>query len=514
MPASAKQLHLAHQLIEPLLAVRGQALDCHRPQHGPRRQRVCPVHYAEAALAHLAGRRPPRRRCRQLGERDRHRGGHLHEAWLRWRPLGTGREPARRQSGRELLCLALLCLATLHLALLCLATLHLAPVEARGHTPISAATSGNLAANPPPGRRCAAVVPITARRRLRRRKINRKRVGTHRELGKGGRQDAKAVRRAAGARQSPPQRGQKSGRRAAADSRCAHHGASHSHGNQARTRKHVRCGGTLHRLKVSPWRAAAQTPWRPAAIRSPSAGDRRTAYAHDGARSHVPMTARGCPRGSQSVARSSLAAGVPGFTEEGDDLVLAIRPRVVEGRLAVLGSERRVGALLEKALDDREVAIACTAMKCCASVTLRHMGHVREKPRGHPRGKGFGGEGSRLTFVSLTFAWASRRISTQPSYPLAEDTMSAVFPYWGDASSEGGRLQQELAGGRRAQQARRGRVCKARRAGGAAAQPAPTRLAGVWRRKALCRRPLACRGKTTRAPTRGACGGAPQDCAS
>ena len=60
--------------------------------------------------------------------------------------------------------------------------------------------------------------------------------------------------------------------------------------------------------------------------------------------------------------------------------------------------------------------------------------------------------------------------------------MSAVRPDdWGDASSEGGRLQQELAGGRRAQQARRGRVCKARRAGGAAAQPAPTReLAGLW----------------------------------
>ena len=149
-----------------------------------------------------------------------------------------------------------------------------------------------------------------------------------------------------------------SGRRAAADSRCAHHGASHSHGNQARTRKHVRCGGTLHRLKVSPWRAAGQTPWRPAAIRSPSAGDRSTAYAHDGARSHVPTTARGCPRGSQSVARSSLAAGVPGFTEEGDDLVVATLPRVVEGRLAaVLVSERRVGALLEKALDDREVAL-------------------------------------------------------------------------------------------------------------------------------------------------------------
>ena len=316
-------------------------------------------------------------------------------------------------------------------------------------------------------------MPITARRRLRRRKINRKRVGTHRELGKGGRQDAKAVRRAAGARQSPPQRGQKSGRRAAADSRCAHHGASHSHGNQARTRKHVRCVEALHRQSCAPWRAAGQTPWRPAAIRSPSAGERRTAYAHDGARSHVPTTARGCPRGSQSVARSSLAAGVPGFTEEGDDLVLAKSPREVEGRVAVLVSERRVGALLEKALDDREVAPGCATMKRCPSVTLRHTGHVREKPRGHPRGKGFGGEGSRLTSVSLTFAWASRRISTQPSYPCIEDFMSAVYPYnWGDASSEGGRLQQELAGGRRAQQARRGRVCKARRAGGAAAQPA------------------------------------------
>ena len=102
VPASAEQLHLAHQLIEPLLAVRGKALDCHRPQHGPRRQRVCPVHYAEAALAHLAGRRPPRRRCHQLGERDRRRGGRLHEAWHS--------------------------LATLHLAPLCLAPLRLAPL--------------------------------------------------------------------------------------------------------------------------------------------------------------------------------------------------------------------------------------------------------------------------------------------------------------------------------------------------------------------------------------------------
>ena len=133
VPASAEQLHLAHQLIEPLLAVRGQALDCHRPQHGPRRQRVCPVHYAEAALAHLAGRRPPRRRCRQLGERDRHRGGRLPEAWCRWRPLGNGREPARRQSGRKVLCLAPLCLSPLRLV-----PLRLVPVDARGHAQLGA----------------------------------------------------------------------------------------------------------------------------------------------------------------------------------------------------------------------------------------------------------------------------------------------------------------------------------------------------------------------------------------
>jgi hypothetical protein len=40
VPASAKQLHLAHQLVEPLLAVRAQALDCHRPQHGRQQVRV------------------------------------------------------------------------------------------------------------------------------------------------------------------------------------------------------------------------------------------------------------------------------------------------------------------------------------------------------------------------------------------------------------------------------------------------------------------------------------------
>ena len=121
---------------------------------------------------------------------------------------------------------------------------------------------------------------------------------------------------------------------------------------------------------------------------------------------------------------------IAGLIEEGDDLVLASLPRAGEGRLAPLVSERRVGALLEKALDDREVAPGCTVMERCPSViSLRHTGHVREEPRGHPRGKGFGGEGSRLTFVSLTFAWASRRISTQPSYPNIEDTMSAVDPY-------------------------------------------------------------------------------------
>ena len=202
-------------------------------------------------------------------------------------------------------------------------------------------------------------------------------------------------------------------------------------------------------------------------------------------------------------------------------------PRPVEGRPAILGSERRVGAPLEKTLDDREVAPDYRVMNSCAFVVLREKGQVKEKPGGLPRGKGFGGEGPRLTSVSLTFAWASRRISTHPSCPFLEDHNSAVDPYlWGDTSKQGGRLQQELAGSRRAQQARRGRVCEARRAGGAAAQPAPTRqLAGLWGTSAVsaasavaaapCRRPrYAYRGETTRAPTRGACGGAPQDCAS
>ena len=81
----------------------------------------------------------------------------------------------------------------------------------------------------------------------------------------------------------------------------------------------------------------------------------------------------------------------------------------------------------------------------------------------------------------LDTAFVSAPRGPNERYPYIEESMSAVPPYhWGDESSEGGRLQQELAGGRRAQQDRRGRVCEARRAGGAAAQPAPTRLAGLW----------------------------------
>ena len=49
---------------------------------------------------------------------------------------------------------------------------------------------------------------------------------------------------------------------------------------------------------------------------------------------------------------------------------MAPRPCPVEGRLAVLVSECRIGAPFEKTLGDREVAVPCSLMQCCVIVFL------------------------------------------------------------------------------------------------------------------------------------------------
>jgi hypothetical protein len=55
--------------------------------------------------------------------------------------------------------------------------------------------------------------------------------------------------------------------------------------------------------------------------------------------------------------------GVPRLAQQGYDLALAPLPCLVEGRLAVIVSESRIGAAFEKALGDREVAAESRAMQ-------------------------------------------------------------------------------------------------------------------------------------------------------
>ena len=92
-----------------------------------------------------------------------------------------------------------------------------------------------------------------------------------------------------------------SGRRAAADSRCAHHGASHSHGKSSNNSE----ARAVWRLSIGTEVLRGELPVAPNGDPPPFVRHRQ---ANTGP--HVPMTARGFPRGSQSVARSSLAAGV------------------------------------------------------------------------------------------------------------------------------------------------------------------------------------------------------------
>ena len=94
-----------------------------------------------------------------------------------------------------------------------------------------------------------------------------------------------------------------------------------------------------------------------------------------------PRAPKTAPRTSarQRWAISVHARGVPRLAEERHDLALAILPCVVDGRLAVSGSKRRIGAPFEKALGDREVAFVCRFMQCCPiAVALK----TNERPNG------------------------------------------------------------------------------------------------------------------------------------
>jgi hypothetical protein len=65
----------------------------------------------------------------------------------------------------------------------------------------------------------------------------------------------------------------------------------------------------------------------------------------------------------------SVFIRVPRLAQQGHDLALALRPCVVEGRLAALGSvlrigsQRRICASFEETLGDREVALESRPMQ-------------------------------------------------------------------------------------------------------------------------------------------------------
>ena len=141
----------------------------------------------------------------------------------------------------------------------------------------------------------------------------------------------------------------------AADSRCDHHGAWHALilcQSLPRKRKDVQVQGTLTPRQVGRrvLSAASHGESPPFVRRRPAISRRR-----------VPKTAR--PLHSSRVRRSVFIR-VPRLAQQGDDLALALLPCVVDGRPAVPGSKRRIGAHFEKALDDREVAVACRVMQC------------------------------------------------------------------------------------------------------------------------------------------------------
>ena len=77
-------------------------------------------------------------------------------------------------------------------------------------------------------------------------------------------------------------------------------------------------------------------------------------------RRRAPKTAR--PLRSIRFPRSVFIR-VPRLAQQGDDLAHALLPCQVEGRPAVLGSERRIRASFEETLGDREVALPCRVME-------------------------------------------------------------------------------------------------------------------------------------------------------
>ena len=75
-------------------------------------------------------------------------------------------------------------------------------------------------------------------------------------------------------------------------------------------------------------------------------------------------------RGIHASVTLRAARRIPRLAQQGHDVALALRPCVVEGRLADIGSECRIGAPFEKTLGDREVAVDCSPMQGCGIVVL------------------------------------------------------------------------------------------------------------------------------------------------
>ena len=121
---------------------------------------------------------------------------------------------------------------------------------------------------------------------------------------------------------------------------------------------------------VSTHRACAATSRpRPMAARRHSFGERPK---NSGAR--APKTAPhrlriGIARQS-CIGRSPSSRRLPRLAEERHDLALALRPCVVEGRLAVLVSECQIRASFEQTRGAREAAMVCGVMQCCLTVDL------------------------------------------------------------------------------------------------------------------------------------------------
>jgi hypothetical protein len=135
-----------------------------------------------------------------------------------------------------------------------------------------------------------------------------------------------------------------------------------------------------------------------------------------------------CTSARQRWAISVHARGVPRLAEERHEIAMALLPCVVDGRLAVLVSKRRIGAPFEKALGDREVAVECRFMQCCL---IDDALKTNERPNGMTTCKRthrmcWGRACSRLTLALTSMALASRRRRTHPSCPKYAASCNAV----------------------------------------------------------------------------------------